>query len=598
MKSRRSWWLIYGACTALVLAALAWITVMVVRLERGELQARAEAEHQEALRLALWRMDSWLAPFLAREAARPYFDYEPFYPQPQAYTKLLSRIEPGEVLTPSPLLSFESEYSRLHFQVGPNGRLTSPQVPVGNLRDIAEEESYLGGAQIVSNAAQLESIGGLFTTEELMACVAGVQPPEAQPVIAAAPDPGAGRVAKIEAGLAQQLRTRKEWSKRKGTYDQNIQQAGQAQQAGYIPAQTDRRSVSVGLLVPFWSGSGGGELIFARRVQTADGPYYQGFLCDWPKLKAELLGQITDLFAEAQLVPVRQPPASDEAVGTMLATIPVLLEVPDPVPAAAAWLSPARSTIALTWLAVVAALGAGAVTLRASIAFGEKRSRFASAVTHELRSPLTTFRMYSEMLADGMVRDEEQRQVYYATLKQESGRLTTLVENVLAYAQLEEGRRASGARKFTIEDLLARLTPPLERRAREAGMSLHVHCDAPGERTVVTDVDQVGQILFNLVDNACKYADNGSDPSVELRVSVADGRLRIGVLDHGPGIPARQVRAIFVPFERGTNGGDKPGIGLGLALARGLARDLGGDLELRPRPEGGACFELTLPLGR
>ncbi len=594
MKSRRSWWLIYGACTALVLAALAWITVMVVRLERGELQARAEAEHQEALRLALWRMDSWLAPFLAREAARPYFDYEPFYPQPQAYTKLLSRIEPGEVLTPSPLLSFESEYSRLHFQVGPDGRLTSPQVPVGNLRDIAEEESYLGGAQIVSNAAQLDIIGGLFTTDQLMACVAQPPLPDARTVVAVVPP----RIAKIEASLAQQARTWQEARRRKATYDQNLQQVDQARGLASIPEPAGRSAVSVGPLVPFWSGTDGGELIFARRARMNDGPYYQGFLCDWPKLRADLLEQITDLFAEAQLVPVRQPPASDEAVGTMLATIPVLLEVPDPVPAAAAWLSPARSTIALTWLAVVAALGAGAVTLRASIAFGEKRSRFASAVTHELRSPLTTFRMYSEMLADGMVRDEEQRQVYYATLKQESGRLTTLVENVLAYAQLEEGRRAPHARKFTIEDLLARLTPPLERRAREAGMSLHVHCDAAGGRTVVTDVDQVGQILFNLVDNACKYADNGSDPSVELRISVADGRLRIGVLDHGPGIPARQVRAIFVPFERGANGGDKPGIGLGLALARGLARDLGGDLELRPRPEGGACFELTLPLGR
>ncbi len=594
MKSRRSWWLIYGACAALVLAALGWITVTVIRLERGELQARAEAGHQEALRLALWRMDSWLAPFLAREAARPYFDYLSFYSQPQVYTKLLSRIEPGEVLTPSPLLSFESAYSRLHFQVGPDGRLTSPQVPVGNLRDIAEQESYLGGAQIVSNAARLDTIGGLFTTDELVvAC--GAQPPMPDARTAAVVPP---RIAKIEASLAQQARTWQEGRRRKATYDQNLQQVDQAQGLASIPEPADRSAVSVGPLVPFWGGADGGELIFARRARMNDGPYYQGFLCDWPKLRADLLEQITDLFAEAQLVPVRRPPASDEAVGTMLATIPVLLEVPDPVPAAAAWLSPARSTIAMTWLAVVAALGAAAVTLRASIAFGEKRSRFASAVTHELRTPLTTFRMYSEMLADGMVRDEEQRQVYYATLKQESGRLATLVENVLAYARLEEGRRASGARKFTIEDFLARLAPPLERRAREAGMSLCVHCDAPGGRTVVTDVDQVGQILFNLVDNACKYADNGSDPSVELRVSVADGRLRIGVLDHGPGIPARQVRAIFVPFERGTNGGDKPGIGLGLALARGLARDLGGDLELKPRPGGGACFELTLPLGR
>ena len=592
MKSRRSWWLIYGACTALVLAALAWITVTVVRLERGELQARAEAEHQEALRLALWRMDSWLAPFLAREAARPYFDYLSFYSQPQAYTKMLSRIEPGEVLTPSPLLSFESAYSRLHFQVGPDGRLTSPQVPVGNLRDIAEE-SYLGGAQIVSNAARLDTIGGLFTTDELMGCVDQPPSPDARTAVAVV----SPRIAKIEAGLAQQLRTQQEWSKRKGTYDQNLQQSDRSQQGAQVPEPAGP-AASAGPLVPFWSGPDGGELILARRVRMTDGPYYQGFLGDWPTLRADLLKQIDDLFGEARLVPVRQPPASDEASGTMLATIPVSLEVPDPVPAAAAGLSPARLTIALTWLAVMAALSAGAVTLRASIAFGEKRSRFASAVTHELRTPLTTFRMYSEMLAEGMVRDEEQQKIYHETLKQESGRLAMLVENVLSYARLEEGRRVSHARELSVEDLVARVMPPLERRAREAGISLDVHCDAPGGRAVVTDVDQVGQILFNLVDNACKYAVDGRDPTVELRLALTDGRLRIGVLDRGPGVPARQVRAIFVPFERGANGGgDKPGIGLGLALARGLARDLGGDLELKPRPGGGACFELTLPLG-
>ena len=129
MKSRRSWWVIYGACAALVMGALLWITVVVIHLERSEVEARAEARHQEALRLALWRMDSWLAPRLAREAARPYYEYSSFYPQQRAYTRLLNEIEQGEVLTPSPLLSFQSDYFPLHYQVAPDGELSSPQVP-------------------------------------------------------------------------------------------------------------------------------------------------------------------------------------------------------------------------------------------------------------------------------------------------------------------------------------------------------------------------------------------------------------------------------------------------------------------------------------
>ena len=99
--------------------------------------------------------------------------------------------------------------------------------------------------------------------------------------------------------------------------------------------------------------------------------------------------------------------------------------------------------------------------LRASIAFGERRSRFASAVTHELRTPLTTFRMYSEMLADDMVPDEGQRRVYLATLKEESGRLATLVENVLTYARLEEGRFARRGLDDTPADTQLTLFEPV-----------------------------------------------------------------------------------------------------------------------------------------
>ncbi|MHC4091334.1 MAG: sensor histidine kinase [Planctomycetota bacterium] len=588
----------------MVVGALVWITVMVVRLERAELEARAEAQHQEALRLALWRLDSWLAPRLAQEAARPYFEYESFFPQRRAYTPLLSPIEPGEVLTPSPLLSFRSEYFRLHFQVGPDGQLASPQVPTRNLRDLAED-TYLSPEQIEANRTKLEAIRRLVTREAIVDCVAAAESQNVaiplDPLAAAPVGGGSGGIAQIEESLAQQQRTRQEWQKRKGAYEQNLEMAGQAQQVAEPVDAAAPAPVSVGTLVPFWiagSDDPEGELMFARRVRVESQQFYQGFVCDWPRLRAALAGQITDLLPQARLVPVQEPPTPPlTEVGVMLATIPVLLEVPAPAPLTAGVFSPVRWTLALTWLAVIVAMFAVAVTLASSIAFGAKRSRFASAVTHELRTPLTTFRMYTEMLAEGMVEDREQRQAYLETLKDESGRLATLVENVLSYARLEDGRRASQIESVNVEGMLARLIPALRRRAQEVGMSWHVDCEVPHETVLRTDVEAVGQILFNLVDNACKYAGDGEERSVELQLGVDDGALRIRVHDRGPGIPAPQAKLIFAPFERGPNGAsDKPGIGLGLALSRGLARDLGGDLQLNPRRGGGACFELTLPL--
>ncbi len=582
MKPRRSWWLIYAGCAAAVLSALAVVTVVVLRLERAEIKARTEAAHQEALRLALWRMDSWLAPLLAREAARPYFDYQPFYTPQRAYTALLRPIEQGEVLTPSPLLSFESSYFPLHFQMDPSGRLTSPQAPAGQFRALAEG-AYLSEDRLEFNDTELASIGNLISREEVASCVeaAGASPESA--VIPLLP-------VQADEGLAQQFRNQQEAFNRKGVSQQALKQ---------LPPAAGDSSVAVGALVPFWSDQtgSGARLIFTRPVRIGDEEYYQGFVGDWPRLREALLEQIRDLFAEAELVPVRGAAAS-EGSGTMLATIPAALAVPAPTPASAGLLSPVRSSLAITWAAALAGLGAIAVTLRASIAFGERRSRFASAVTHELRTPLTTFRMYSEMLAEGMVEDPQRRLEYLQTLRDESGRLSNLVENVLAYARLEEGRSRGTPVATAVGPMLDRVAAPLRKRAEIAGMSLSLENGAPHATPITIDVEAVGQILYNLVDNACKYAKGAGDPTVHVAAATEDGQLTIAVRDHGPGVPAEASASIFEPFDRGTrNQGDgTPGVGLGLALARGLARDLGGDLRLRNDTARGACFELTIPL--
>ncbi len=111
-----------------------------------------------------------------------------------------------------------------------------------------------------------------------------------------------------------------------------------------------------------------------------------------------------------------------------------------------------------------------------------------------------------------------------------------------------------------------------------------------------TDVNVVGQILLNLVDNACKYAGNEEDNSIDVEILEHAGELCMRVHDSGAGVPVEQARLIFSPFERGVNQGSaNPGIGLGLSLSRGLARDLGGNLILESGDEPGACFRLSLP---
>ena len=282
-----------------------------------------------------------------------------------------------------------------------------------------------------------------------------------------------------------------------------------------------------------------------------------------------------------------------------LATIPVVL-VPGPLAAAIApavpgfW-TPTRWTLLVGWVAVGAAAVALGVVLRKAIELGERRGRFVSAVTHELRTPLTTFRLYSQLLAQGQA-DEQKRTRYAQTLDRESQRLAAIVESVLEYARL--GRRTPRRRgeRHDARDLLARVAPALEGRAERAGMTLQLA--SPPAATVGADADKVERILLNLVDNACKYAGESEDRRITIDAEARDGVLTIGVRDRGPGVPASERRRIFGAFHRARRDQDSasPGLGLGLALSRGLAREMGGELSLAEHPGPGASFELRLPL--
>lgn len=603
MKSRRRWWLLFGAGSAMVMAALVWISFVVLRLE-------AEAQHQSSMRLALWRMDSWLAPRLGREAIRPYFEYLPFYANQRAYTRVLNEIQPGEIYTPSPLLTYESEFFSLHFQVSGRGDVISPQAPTGHWRALAES-CCMTPDMIDRKAPMLAYVQELVAPVPWQACVAEVETrlaaamreePEAPRQVASLP---VQIFAPQQAGVQQQeALNRAEFQRRMGSnYGQQLELATENSAMIAKTGDLANEVVEMGALVSVWlmrpseQVSIQPELVFVRRVRVGEEHLHQGFVADWPRLRDALLEQVSDLLPDAALVPMVDNLAAMEAE-PVLGSIPARLESRCPALAEGPLMTPARTTLGVTWLAALGAIIASAFTLRSSITFGEKRSRFAAAVTHELRTPLTTFRMYSEMLAEGMVKDDATRRQYLDTLRSESSRLATLVENVLSYARVEDGRAPKHQLRTSVVDLVARVRPALERRAAEAGMTICVQNRAGEGAWLTTDVEVVGQILFNLVDNACKYANGSNDRRIELDVRLSQDSVQLIVRDDGPGIAPQHARVIFQPFERGAHGpGDTiPGVGLGLALARGLARDLGGELALVPSPDSrGAAFRLILP---
>ena len=365
---------------------------------------------------------------------------------------------------------------------------------------------------------------------------------------------------------------------------------------------SDGADPQIGPLVPVWlddSRQADPHLMFVRRCRVDGQEFYQGILTDWPSLRRSLLDQISDLFPSADLRPVPVDEAQRDPTGQLLATIPVSLVTPAPALGSIPLATPARITLVLTWMAVSLALVAAGRSIWSSLSFAQRRARFASTVTHELRTPLTTFCMYSDMLASGMVDDPDKRQQYLDTLRDESTRLSGLVENVLTYARVEEGRRPIQPTQITLIELIDRLTPHLKQRAESAQMRLQLQIDTQSEAVLKIDVDAIGQILFNLVDNACKYASGADDRSIDLAAGVDDRQVTFSVRDRGPGVPVGFAESIFSAFERGgRDAGDAvSGVGLGLALSRGLARDLGGELKLeRTDGDGGACFKLSIPL--
>jgi signal transduction histidine kinase len=247
---------------------------------------------------------------------------------------------------------------------------------------------------------------------------------------------------------------------------------------------------------------------------------------------------------------------------------------------------------------VVASLAGGLLLLRQAQRSGEEarqKTSFVANVSHEFKTPLTTIRLYSELLEQGRVPDEERRGEYLRTIGRETQRLARLVNNALDFSRLEQGRKRYQLEPVELVAELSRLLDTQLPRFAEAGLALRR--ELPGAPlTATVDRDAVEQVVLNLLDNACKYAAGGGEVIVALAPR-AGGSAELRVLDRGPGVPPEHRERIFEKFHRvdETLTAEKHGAGLGLSIARQLARGLGGELRYEPRAGGGSAFVLDLP---
>jgi signal transduction histidine kinase len=605
----RAWrlWAVFALCLAAMLGGVGALSAAAVRLERSEAEARGLAAIEEDVRLALWRLDSAVAPLVARESGRPWFVYAPLYAPERVYTRRLSELDEGDVLVPSPLLRELPEHVLLHFQIGPDGAVRSPQVPEGQaLRTVAR---YTTAERITAARARLDLLRPALDRRALAALLPDEPEPVGRdPVLSS---PAAGQ--KVAIAKAEEQAAAATPGKRSAPAKSSVEFLSRARQSsrnalqGFtsgegleLPAprparaapRSARRAMPEGAMTPLWLAE---DLVLVRRVQVDGAEYVQGCLLDWPALRASLLGEVADLFPAARLEPATSPGAADGA--RLLASLPARLD-PRARPLPPDGSSPLSAILVATWALVLLAAAAVLALLLGLQGLSERRAAFVSAVTHELRTPLTTFRMYAEMLAEGMVRDEVQRAEYLGTLRREALRLGHLVENVLAYGRVERGKTVRRPAPLALSELLARQGDRLRERAAGAGMDLRVSIDS--SLSVMAEPGALEQILFNLVDNACKYAAAAADRRIELTAARQGRWIVVRVRDFGPGLSHEDARRIFVPFGRSAAraAGAAPGVGLGLALCRSLARSLWGSLALERVEGAGACFVLRLRPGR
>jgi signal transduction histidine kinase len=366
-----------------------------------------------------------------------------------------------------------------------------------------------------------------------------------------------------------------------------------------------------------------GPLGFFRKAWRNNLRYIQGFVVDQDELWQQLLspmsgtslGQLVSLTVSYQGQEIFSRPPAGTNGSASLALRPLYsapLEAPldtveltfrvGPVPRSGGAVVVDALALTLVLVLLVGHYSLYRLGLQ-QIDLAVQRSDFVSAVSHELKTPLTAIRMYGEMLRAGWVQDEARRQAYYDFIFFESERLSRLITNVLHLARLTNHDAPLELKEHTLHDLLEVVRSKVSTQADAAGFTLRFLDEGEAQdlaaTSVLVDEDAFVQIFINLVDNALKFAANAEVKCVDIGLRRHASQPQQAVLfvrDYGPGVARAQMQRIFQLFYRAEDALTRQtkGTGIGLALVKALATQMHATVHLHNRNPG-AEFQLTLP---
>ncbi len=223
------------------------------------------------------------------------------------------------------------------------------------------------------------------------------------------------------------------------------------------------------------------------------------------------------------------------------------------------------------------------------------KSEFVSTVSHEFKSPLTSIRQISEMLRNRRVPSEERQQRYFDALVEQTERLSLLIENVLDFARMEEGRKRFEFEPTDIGSWLSDIVAVAQERVAHEGRVIRLTLKEPLPQ-ITADRAALAQAVHNLIDNAIKYSAGAKE--VRVGAHMEAGNLVIEVQDFGVGISPEEIGRVFDRFYRGKDPRIRTirGSGLGLTLVKQIVEAHGGTVQIRSEPGKGSTFSIRLPL--
>jgi signal transduction histidine kinase len=236
-------------------------------------------------------------------------------------------------------------------------------------------------------------------------------------------------------------------------------------------------------------------------------------------------------------------------------------------------------------------------TLNGELRLNKLKSEFISNVSHELKSPLTSIRMMTEMLFHNRVQTEERKAAYYSAMLEESERLSHLIDNILDFSRMDEDRKKYDFIDLDLNELLLKFLESIRERYPESNFDIRYSCSDP-RPNIQADKNALLQVFYNLVDNAIKFS--GASRQIDINLFPKDNELLLCVKDYGIGISSKDQEKIFDRFYRC----DEPqrlgikGSGIGLTIVKKILEAHNGHLTLESKPGEGSTFCVHLPIDK